>query len=88
MPIKKEEIGNIHGDWIVLSKEEELTKQKKRVYWLCECQKCKNKKIISGTDLRIRTPQCPFCKQENFQQSEIGNIYGKLTVIEEVFNKK
>lgn len=78
----KEETGNIYGDWLVLFKEEELTKQKKRAIWVCECRTCKTKKNISGSDLRTRLPKCPNCKLKENQTSEINNRYGKMTVID------
>jgi hypothetical protein len=34
-------INKIFGVYLVLDKNEELSKEKKHIYWRCECQKCK-----------------------------------------------
>lgn len=76
MPKVIDETNNKYKNWIVLERDPESFK--KRAKWICECQICKNKKSITGTDLRTnKIPDCPICRQN----SEIGNKYGKLTVI-------
>ncbi len=64
------------GIYLVLEKDIELSKLKKRIYWKCQCQKCGN--IISVRDDGVkRNPQsCPNCKNDL-----IGQKFGKLTVL-------
>lgn len=64
------------GIYLVLEKDTELSKLKKRVYWKCQCQKCGN--IISVRDDGVkRNPQsCPNCKNDL-----TGQKFGKLTVL-------
>lgn len=68
--------GQIFGIYLVLKEDEELTKEKKKKYWICECQKCKN--IISvRTDGLKRLPKsCPNCKNDI-----TGQKFGKLTAL-------
>ena len=64
------------GVYLVLSKDEELSKQKKRTYWHCECQKCKTVRSVRADGLNRLPNSCPDCKNDIS-----GNKYGKITVL-------
>lgn len=52
------EIGNRYGKLVVISKDEELSIQKHRAYWVCKCD-CGNTKIVSSKCLRDgKTKSC------------------------------
>ena len=72
-------INQIYGVYRVLEVDEKITKEKKKKYWKCQCQKCGN--IISvRTDNLKRLPKgCPNCKYDN---NYIGKKFGRLTVME------
>lgn len=82
MPKIIDETGKQYNNFIVLYKNIELTKQKSRAYWTCECQKCKTKKDISGTNLRAKNFICNTCQEEEKHSEKIGKQYGDLTVID------
>lgn len=52
------EIGNRYGKLVVIAKDEELSIQRHRAYWLCKCD-CGNYKIVSSKCLRDgKTKSC------------------------------
>lgn len=52
------EIGNRYGRLVVVSKDEELSIEKHRAYWVCKCD-CGNTKIVSSKCLRDgKTKSC------------------------------
>lgn len=69
-------IGQQFGVYLVLKKDEELSTLKKRIYWVCQCQKCGN--IISVRDDNVkRGPKsCPECKHDI-----TGQRFGKLVAL-------
>lgn len=76
--------GQKFGKLLVLERDKE--KIGDAAYWLCQCD-CGNIKSIRGTNLRANkqpTRSCGKCitKPENIDMdSEIGNRYGRLTVL-------
>ena len=64
------------GTYLVLSKNEILSKEKGRVYWICECQKCKSIQNVRTDGLKRFPSVCPECKN-----NISGQKYGKLTVL-------
>lgn len=86
----KDETGARYGKLQVI--ERDTTKE--RVYWLCQCD-CGNVTSVRGDELRNgRIVTCGFCGQikienrTNTKKDEVGNRYGKLTVIEEAGSDK
>ena len=78
-----DETGNKYGSLTVLYK----TKDKNnRTAWMCKCD-CGNTKNARGSDLRSgRTMSCgcysrDIASKRNFKD-EVGNRFGRLTVIE------
>lgn len=82
MPTAINEVGKYYKNFLVLSKDLEETKRRKRAYWICECQKCKTKKSIMGTKLRQGSFICETCDKEEKYSKEIGNQYGDFTIID------
>ena len=69
-------INKMFGVYLVLDKNEELTKEKKHVYWQCECQKCKSIQNVRADNLKRLPKNCPNCKNDLTNQQ-----FGKLTVL-------
>lgn len=85
---KKDEIGNIYGYLTVIGKAPSING---RAYWMCECV-CGNKVAVRATSLRSgNTRSCGCLHKEHvydtFLIDEIGNKYGKLTVVKQVESK-
>ena len=77
----KNEIGNVYGRLTVLERAEKPQGRPKGAYWLCQCE-CGNKKVVRGADLRNGgTKSCGCLLGQHSIKNEIGNKYGKLTVI-------
>ena len=79
--------GQQFGRWIVLDKNEEVSKQKKRSYWNCICE-CGNTQIIVGKDLKSgKTTSCGCGKGEKIGKANknnlIGQRFGRLIVVGE-----
>lgn len=52
------EVGNRYGRLVVIAKDEELSAQKHRAHWLCQCD-CGNTKVVSSKCLREgKTKSC------------------------------
>ena len=81
MARNEETTGTIYGDFKILNKDKEKSLEKKRAYYYVQCIHCNNYFSKTGSDLRLGKNQCPICKKNNKQKEEIGNQYGKLTVI-------
>ena len=79
-----------------------IKSQANSIWWLCECIECGAKKVINGTEIRRnKTGACRCSKKKNIKpkekrtrlrsgssvKDEIGNIYGKLTVLEFAYTK-
>ena len=94
MPKKIDLTNQKFGDWLVLR---EATKKEKEnrpgAYWVCQC-KCGKIKIMNGQLLRNGSSKSCGCgaieriKQKNYSRAEdlTGQVFGKLTVIERVFD--
>ena len=68
--------GQRFGRWIVLDKNEEVSKQKKRSYWNCICE-CGNTQIIVGKDLKSgKTTSCGCSKGEKIAKANKNNLIG------------
>lgn len=85
---KKNEIGNTYGYLTVISEAPSINGC---AYWLCECQ-CGNHIVVKATHLRTgNTKSCGCLHKEHvyntFLKDEVGNKYGKLTVIKQVESK-
>ena len=83
----KDETGNKYGLLTVVERVKETTNSR-HAKWKCQCE-CGNTTIVSGQDLRQgKTKSCGCLEQESRGQSvlinEIGNKYGKLTVIDKI----
>lgn len=82
MGILKTKIGDRFGTLTVISKAEDYITPcdgSHRTRWLCKCD-CGNEKIILDTRLRSGIKSCGHCKGI----VNIGNKYGRLTVINRV----
>lgn len=83
----KDEEGKKYGRLTVIEQSSKKT-QSRAIYWICQCE-CGNIVEVKGTDLRNgKTKSCGCLAQESRGQSilinEIGNKYGKLTVIDKI----
>lgn len=73
-----DETGNKYGRLTVIRKSEQ---KRNTAYWVCECE-CGNIVEVSGSHLRQgKITSCGCYHKEKASKNEIGNIYGKLTVI-------
>ena len=77
--------GKKFGEWTVI--ERDSSKKGGTAYWICKCS-CGNVKSVSGPSLRRGNSTSCGCKKiEKSRENngkfidEIGNRYGKLTVI-------
>lgn len=69
-------IGKIINIYKVLDIDKQRTKETKRKYYLCECQKCGN--IVSvRADGLLKRKNCKMCRYPNL----VGKQFGRLTVI-------
>lgn len=80
----KNEIGNRYGRLTVIERAENTPDRKAQ--WLCKCD-CGNTGIFQGTKLRSgHTKSCGCLQREKAREinfiNEVGNRYGKLTVLE------
>lgn len=79
----KNEVGHRYGKLVVLERAPKPEGRPKGAYWLCQCD-CGNQKIIRGADLRAgNVNSCGCLYGKHSIKQEIGNRYGKLTVIAE-----
>ena len=75
------EIGNKYGKLVVIARAQKPEGRPKGAYWLCKCE-CGKEKIIRGADLRTgNVNSCGCLLGKHSIKNEIGNTYGKLTVI-------
>lgn len=91
-------LGKQFGDWVVLYRDfkfEEDLKQKKgysRSCWRCKCTNCNTERTVRGNDLKNgKSTNCGCRKRQNiYNKIKLypGEKYGKLTVIEEDFEKE
>ena len=78
----KNEIGNKYGKLLVIKKASRPENRPKGAQWLCKCD-CGNYKVIRGADLRSgHVNSCGCLYGQHSVKNEIGNKYGRLTVIE------
>ena len=78
MPKRKDLTGQIFSHLKVIKLDENKTKEKKRTYWIVECD-CGVQFSVLGSNLtRGNTTKCKYCKAENL----IGKKFNRLTVIE------
>ena len=79
----KDETGNKYGKLTVI-KRAPTPEGKRTAFWECQCE-CGNVKTVQGIDLRSgEVKTCGFCyKPSPYKIDEIGNVYGRLVVIEE-----
>ena len=69
--------GQRFGRWMVISYNEEVSKQKKSAHWNCKCD-CGNERVIWGSHLRKGSSKSCGCYNK---EDLIGQKFGKLTVI-------
>lgn len=92
MPKVNDLTNQIFGDWKVISKSPNRSKDK-HVQWICECQKCGTVKEVRGTYLRNgRSTGCGCGRTQKLRESHIiditGNEYGFLKVNRRATNKE
>lgn len=88
-----------YRNWIILERgEKPKTQTSGNIWWLCQCKECGFQKTICGTEIRRnKAGACkhpnqkkskPFITNENggIIKNEIGNRYGKLTVIDYAYS--
>ena len=85
MPAFQDLSGKKFNRLLVLKKDEYASKIHKRPYWLCQCD-CGKQKSIAGISLKNGSTQsCGCLRNEKTAikntKNELGNRYGKLTVI-------
>ena len=84
----KNEIGNKYGKLVVLERAQKPEGRPKGAYWLCQCE-CGNQKVIRGADLRAGgVNSCGCLWGKHSIKNEMGNKYGRLTVIAESSERK
>ena len=74
---------------VIKQTENPKNKNKKRKFWLCQCE-CGEESIVTTSDLKSgKARQCWKCAHADVgkarRKSLIGNKYGKLTVISETY---
>ena len=80
-------VGQTFGEWIVVGDPHETTSDRDR-YWNCICS-CGTERKVRGSSLRKgKSLSCGCLKKklmsERFTKNLIGQVFGKLTVIEEM----
>jgi len=81
MPNRKNLEGQKFGPLTVIKLDKEKTNLKKRAFWLCQCDTCGLIHSIRSDSLQ-QCDKCPNNNHSKLVKNEIGNKYGKLTVIE------
>lgn len=79
MPKRENLIGQKFSHLTVIELDEEKTKEKKKSYWICECD-CENHtrmSVLASNLKRGNSTKCKYCRAENL----IGRTFGRLTVI-------
>jgi hypothetical protein len=84
-PAVKDETGNVYGKLTVLGYAGSKLKALPGAYWNCRCE-CGSQHIVAGRALRNGTILSCGCSKQ--RTDEVGNKYGKLTVIEFTGNTK
>lgn len=75
------EVGNQYGKLTVIERAARPEGRPKGAYWLCQCD-CGSQKVVRGVELRTGgTKSCGCILGEHSTKNEIGNQYGRLTVI-------
>lgn len=75
------EVGNKYGKLTVINRVPRPEGRPKGAYWLCSCE-CGKEKIVRGADLRAGSVNsCGCLLGKHSIKNEIGNTYGRLTVI-------
>ena len=69
--------GQRFGNWTVIGPDNATTRHDPHKHWLCRCA-CGNIVSVSGSRLRRGTSVSCGC---HLRVEEIGNVYGRLTVI-------
>lgn len=69
-------INKQYGIYLVLEKNTLLTKEKKKTYWKCQCQKCGSIKDVRSDNLKREPSSCPNCKNDITNKR-----FGRLIVI-------
>lgn len=82
-------VGKKFGKLLVLERDNSKPKgHQQKVYWICECE-CGNIISVDGTHLKSgHTKSCGCYNPKTNFVNEIGNVYGKLTVVEEFGRNK
>lgn len=80
--------GQQFGDLLVLERGENIKEgNSSRPGWICKCLLCGKIKTINGRNLRQgKSTTCGCIRGGKLFKNEIGNKYGKLTVIERAEN--
>ena len=68
--------GQQFGVFKVLEKDIETSKAKKKIYWTCECQKCKSIWPVRADNLKRKPESCLNCKHDLTKQR-----FGRLVVL-------
>ena len=81
----KDMSGQIIGNWLVIDRNEERTKQAKNAYWNCKCLLCNDLYVVRGSELRNgKSTKCRKCSSKSTRKNELNNKYNQLTVIKEL----
>ena len=78
--------GRVNGDFIVLGeyKPSYSASGKKKLRWLCECQTCKEKEVVSGESIRRnRHKYCTYCLMTTNHQDELEKDVASLSKMSE-----
>ena len=79
----KDETGNRYGSLVVVSKSEKKSDNPndRATYWNCQCD-CGNVVCVKGTALRSgNTKSCGHCSRQH-HDNLVGEVFGKLTVLQ------
>lgn len=91
MPKKLNLLGQRFGRLVVIAKDDKLTKEKKRTYWICQCD-CGKIKTIKGASLTYGEVKSCGCLQKELAskigkkniKNLLGQRFNKLVVIKQV----
>jgi len=92
MTVKQIEVGDIFGEWTVLKKTENRTKDR-NVLYLCRCSCGVEREVASSSLRQGKSKSCGHNRMKNMikarkescekvRESYIGETFGRLTIIE------
>ena len=83
MPARLNLINQVFGSLTVIELDKEKTEKTGRSHWICYCSECEEKHSIRADTLK-KIQHCPTNAHKGVNiKNEIGNIYGKLKVLEQ-----